>query len=72
MRDSRVSVGLTQHADRVEVRFRNGATADADIVVGAATLHFIDYMTLVESVVRMLKHRVLYAAVTVCEPCLVI
>jgi salicylate hydroxylase len=28
-------VGLTQHADRVEVRFHDGATADADVVVGA-------------------------------------
>src|SRR5580692_4502087 len=32
-------VGLTQHADRVEVRFHNGATADADVVVGADGIH---------------------------------
>jgi salicylate hydroxylase len=32
-------VGLTQHADRVEVQFHNGATADADVVVGADGIH---------------------------------
>src|SRR5271156_898628 len=32
-------VGLTQHSDRVEVQFHNGATADADIVVGADGIH---------------------------------
>jgi|SRR5271166_3325154 len=32
-------VGLTQHRDRVEVQFHNGATADADIVVGADGIH---------------------------------
>jgi salicylate hydroxylase len=32
-------VGLTQHGDRVEVRFHNGATADGDIVVGADGIH---------------------------------
>jgi salicylate hydroxylase len=32
-------VGLTEHADRVQVRFQNGATADADIVIGADGIH---------------------------------
>jgi salicylate hydroxylase len=32
-------VGLTQHADRVEVKFHNGVTADADVVVGADGIH---------------------------------
>jgi salicylate hydroxylase len=32
-------VGLTQHHDGVEVRFHNGATADADVVVGADGIH---------------------------------
>jgi salicylate hydroxylase len=32
-------VGLTQHSDRVEVQFHNGATADADVVVGADGIH---------------------------------
>jgi salicylate hydroxylase len=32
-------VGLTQHADRVEVQFHNGATAAADVVVGADGIH---------------------------------
>ena len=32
-------VGLTQQGDRVEVRFQNGATADADVVVGAGRKH---------------------------------
>jgi salicylate hydroxylase len=32
-------VGLTQHHDRVEVRFHNGATANADLVVGADGIH---------------------------------
>jgi len=32
-------VGLTQHGDRVEVQFHNGATADADIVVAADGVH---------------------------------
>jgi salicylate hydroxylase len=32
-------VGLTQHQDRVEVHFHNGAAADADIVVGADGIH---------------------------------
>jgi salicylate hydroxylase len=32
-------VGLTQHPDRVEVQFQNGATADADVVVGADGIH---------------------------------
>src|SRR5579871_6624541 len=32
-------VGLTQHDDRVAVRFHNGATAEADIVVGADGIH---------------------------------
>ncbi|HXN13385.1 MAG TPA: FAD-dependent monooxygenase [Candidatus Acidoferrales bacterium] len=32
-------VGLTQHADRVEVQFENGATADADVVIGADGIH---------------------------------
>jgi salicylate hydroxylase len=32
-------VGLTQRADRVEVQFHNGATADADVVVGADGIH---------------------------------
>ena len=32
-------VGLTQHGDRVEVQFHNGATADADVVVGADGIH---------------------------------
>jgi len=32
-------VGLTQHADRVEVQFHNGATAHADVVVGADGIH---------------------------------
>lgn len=32
-------VGVTQHEDRVEVRFHNGATADADVVVGADGIH---------------------------------
>jgi salicylate hydroxylase len=32
-------VGVTQHTDRVEVQFHNGATADADIVVGADGIH---------------------------------
>ena len=32
-------VGLTQHDDRVEVRFHNGANAEADIVVGADGIH---------------------------------
>src|SRR5271167_4647579 len=32
-------VGLTQHEDRVEVHFQNGATADADVVVGADGIH---------------------------------
>ncbi len=32
-------VALTQHADRVEVQFHNGATADADVVVGADGIH---------------------------------
>ncbi len=32
-------VRLTQHPDRVEVQFHNGATADADIVVGADGIH---------------------------------
>jgi salicylate hydroxylase len=32
-------VGLTEHADRVEVQFHNGATADADVVVGADGIH---------------------------------
>ncbi|HXN12958.1 MAG TPA: FAD-dependent monooxygenase [Candidatus Acidoferrales bacterium] len=32
-------VGLTQHADRVEVQFHNSAVADADLVVGADGIH---------------------------------
>jgi salicylate hydroxylase len=32
-------VGLTQQVDRVEVQFHNGATADADVVVGADGIH---------------------------------
>jgi len=32
-------VGLTPHSDRVEVRFHNGATAEADVVVGADGIH---------------------------------
>ena len=32
-------VGLTQHRDRVEVQFHNGATADADVVIGADGIH---------------------------------
>jgi salicylate hydroxylase len=32
-------VGLTQQGDRVEVQFHNGATADADVVVGADGIH---------------------------------
>jgi salicylate hydroxylase len=32
-------VGLTQRADRVEVQFHDGATADADVVVGADGIH---------------------------------
>jgi salicylate hydroxylase len=32
-------VGLTRHADRIEVQFHNGATADADVVVGADGIH---------------------------------
>jgi salicylate hydroxylase len=32
-------VGLTQHADRVEVQFNNGVTTDADVVVGADGIH---------------------------------
>src|ERR1700719_2336767 len=32
-------VGLTQHTDRVEVQFHNGATADADVIVGADGIH---------------------------------
>jgi salicylate hydroxylase len=32
-------VGLTQHPDRVEVRFHNGVTIDADVVVGADGIH---------------------------------
>jgi salicylate hydroxylase len=32
-------VGLTQHKDRVEVRFHNGAIADADVVVGGDGIH---------------------------------
>jgi salicylate hydroxylase len=32
-------VGLSQRADRVEVKFHNGATADADVVVGADGIH---------------------------------
>jgi salicylate hydroxylase len=32
-------VGLIQHGDRVEVQFHNGATADADVVVGADGIH---------------------------------
>jgi salicylate hydroxylase len=31
--------GVTQHADRVEVKFHNGATAAADLVVGADGIH---------------------------------
>lgn len=32
-------VGLTQHGDRVEVRFHNGARADGDLVIGADGIH---------------------------------
>jgi salicylate hydroxylase len=32
-------VSLTQRDDRVEVRFHNGATAEADVVVGADGIH---------------------------------
>jgi salicylate hydroxylase len=32
-------VGLTQQGDRVEVQFHNGATADAEVVVGADGIH---------------------------------
>lgn len=32
-------VGLVQHADRVEVKFHNDITADADLVVGADGIH---------------------------------
>ena len=32
-------VALTQHRDRVEVEFHNGATADAEVVVGADGIH---------------------------------
>jgi salicylate hydroxylase len=32
-------VGLIQHGDRVEVQFYNGATADADVVIGADGIH---------------------------------
>jgi salicylate hydroxylase len=32
-------VGLTQHADCVEVQFHNGAKAEADLVVGADGIH---------------------------------
>ena len=32
-------VGLTQHQDRVEVQFQNGATASADVVIGADGIH---------------------------------
>ena len=32
-------VGLTQHADCVEVKFHNGVTSKADIVVGADGIH---------------------------------
>jgi len=32
-------VGLTQHPDRVEVKFHNGETADADVVIGADGIH---------------------------------
>jgi len=32
-------VGLSQHNDRVEVQFHNGASADADVVVGADGIH---------------------------------
>jgi salicylate hydroxylase len=32
-------VGLIQRADRVEVQFNNGTTADADVVVGADGIH---------------------------------
>jgi salicylate hydroxylase len=32
-------VGLTQYADRVEVKFANGATAAGDVVVGADGIH---------------------------------
>jgi salicylate hydroxylase len=30
---------MTQHGDRVEVQFHNGATTDADVVVGADGIH---------------------------------
>jgi len=32
-------VGLTQRGDRVEMQFRNGATTDGDVVVGADGIH---------------------------------
>jgi len=32
-------VGLTQHPDHVEVKFHNGMTADADVVIGADGIH---------------------------------
>lgn len=32
-------VGLTQHPERVEVRFQNGATASAEVVIGADGIH---------------------------------
>ncbi len=32
-------VGLIQHEDRVEVQFHNGATAEAEVVVGADGIH---------------------------------
>jgi salicylate hydroxylase len=32
-------IGLTQYADRVEVKFDNGATAEAEVVIGADGIH---------------------------------
>jgi len=32
-------VGLIQHADKVELKFHNGLTADGDVVVGADGIH---------------------------------
>jgi salicylate hydroxylase len=32
-------IGLTQYPDRVEVKFHNGSTADAEVVIGADGIH---------------------------------
>jgi salicylate hydroxylase len=37
----RTCVGVTEHPDRVEVRFADGGTASADLVVGADGLHSV-------------------------------